>query len=132
MTTTNLPVGVTQFEQPCWHLIDPATGAPGDFTDGIPHYGSERAALDAARDRTESYRSVAEAPAPLVPQQLDAPCWIATAACGEHVEGDAFSYNHHLSGNDALSEALDCDFRVLGGVLRCEYHGYVCEPKTTA
>jgi hypothetical protein len=126
-TTTNLPAGITSFDHPCWELVVVATDRPYGMCDGIPHYDTEAEAVADARCMAEA--RVEDDPLPeLKPHQLAAPCWTATAACGEHIEGDTFTLDHHVNGKDALREALDCDFVVLDGVLRCDDREF-CEPK---
>ncbi|MEU4558558.1 hypothetical protein AB0F72_09210 [Actinoplanes sp. NPDC023936] len=123
-TVLDLPAGIVQSPQPCWHLVD-AADAPYVPGDTMPHYDTQVDAASVAEGLTE------HDDAPFVPAAFPHGCWTAVAACGLVLDSEEGGSAHFDGPDLALSEAAEAAWTVVGGVLRCE-DGEDCKPKGAA
>lgn len=121
------PVGVAALPEPCWHLLD-AEGHPHTDDDIIRHFTTETDAKGGAQDVAEYRADNDLEPETLTPAQLPEPCWTATAACGKDLADSLDGGDHFDSAAFTLWQARECDWQVVGGVLRCD-DGEFCTPK---
>lgn len=121
-TTGWLPAGITQEAEPCWHLV-PVDNAPfpaGFDLHDLTHHGTRD---EAVAEATRVARTVSGRRGPalnLVPERLEAACWVARAGCGHTVQGGLGGPQHFETGGEAFGEALDGTWwSVVAGRLVC-------------
>ena len=122
-TTPTIPAGITQLGHRCWELFHTDTGYPYESGDAVPHFDAREQALSLAEGANDG-KDEDEDPVTLDARQAEAPCYVATAACG-----DTFDYGegtHWATAKEAWDEIRDSDWSVREGVLRCE-DGAACK-----
>lgn len=105
--------------EPCWTLVRPDGTNVSEFE---PHFDTEAQAAEAAlRYRTGIVLDE-------VPQRLNGPCSIATAACGYVYDQDGEGQEHWASAEELHAHLLTAGWRDLPGEeMHCHSDPGVCE-----
>lgn len=113
MTAPSEPA-ISAYSFTCWQLLYP-NGVEVDSGDGIPHFDTEREALEA----TPGYAIDGGFGTP-APQILASPCFVVRARCGYLLDEEGSMVMHHGSAEEAAKSAEAYGWKLLpSGEYRC-------------